>query len=307
MFALWSSKTVNQGYLSTYSPDKIYNNSIETVVGAHSKEPSSDPRLALIIRGVPLNFINSIQSIVLYNRVDNIWYMRAVGLAIELYNSTLDPDLKNPLATTNVISSLSLRYRFDFPSISTYTLGYTTSESTTLITSTAVIETATVYDAYNTLDITANVKINGMIKTTDISMTGTLLKPNQIFFSASRTASTAINAVGYVIYNQINTNIGGCYETKMGMITATIAGVYYITFGFFTSENKAFTVDLRKNNTEIVNRCKRLDVGTGRFTKFELTTLVYLEVGDFLHIRVESGTAYLENLKQTCIFGYLLG
>ena len=307
MFALWSSKTVNQGYLSTYSPDKIYNNSIETAVGAHSKEPSSDPRLALIIRGVPLNFINSIQSIVLYNRVDNTWYLRAVGLAIELYNSTLDPDLTNPLATTNVISSLSLRYRFDFPSISTYTLGYTTSESTTQITSTAVIETATVYDAYNTLDLTSNVKISGMIKTTDISMTGTLLKPNQIFFSASRTASTAINAVGYVIYNQINTNIGGCYETKMGMITATIAGVYYISFGFFTSENKAFTVDLRKNNTEIVNRCKRLDVGTGRFTKFELTTLVYMEVGDFLHIRVESGTAYLESLKQTCIFGYLLG
>jgi len=73
------------------------------------------------------------------------------------------------------------------------------------------------------------------------------------------------------------------------------------------SENKAFTVDLRKNKRKIVNRCKRLDVGTGRFTKFKLTTLVYMEVGDFLHIRVESGTAYLESLKQTCIFGYLLG
>jgi hypothetical protein len=307
MFTLWSSFTVDQGYLSTFSPDKIYNNSIETVVGTHSKDPSSDPRLALIIRGVPLNFINLIQSIVLYNRVDNIWYMRAVGLAFELYNSTLDPDLTNPLATTNVISSLSLRYRFDFPSISTYTLGFTTSESTTLITSTAVIENAIVYDAYNTLELAANVDISGMITTTDISMTGILVKPNQIFFSASRTSSTAINAVGYVIYDMIYTSIGGCYETKMGMITATIAGVYYISFGFFTSENKAFTVDLRKNNTEIVNRCKRLDVGTGRFTKFELTTLVYLKVEDFLHIRVESGTAYLENLKQTCIFGYLLG
>jgi len=72
MFALWSSKTVDQGYLSTYSPDKIHNNSIETVVGTHSKDQSSDPRLALIIRGIPLNFINSIQSTVLYNRVDNI-------------------------------------------------------------------------------------------------------------------------------------------------------------------------------------------------------------------------------------------
>jgi hypothetical protein len=67
MFTLWSSKTVDQGYLNNFSPDKIYNNTIETVAGTHSKDPSSDPRLALIIRGVPLNFINSIQSIVLYN------------------------------------------------------------------------------------------------------------------------------------------------------------------------------------------------------------------------------------------------
>ena len=88
--------------------------------------------MALIIRGIPLNFVNSIQSIVFfYNRVDNIWHMRAVGLSIELYNSQLDPNLTNVLATTCVISSLSLRYRFDFP---TYTLGFTTSESTTKIT-----------------------------------------------------------------------------------------------------------------------------------------------------------------------------
>ena len=91
LFALQSSKTVDKGYLSTFSPDKVYNNTIETVAGTHSKDPSSDPRLALIIRGVPLNYINSIQSIVLYNRVDNIWYMRAIGLAIELHNSQLDP------------------------------------------------------------------------------------------------------------------------------------------------------------------------------------------------------------------------
>ena len=112
--------------------------------------------------------------------------MRAVGLSIELYNSTLDPNLTNVLATTNVISSLSLRYRFDFPSISTYTLGFTTSESTTKITSTAVIENAIVYDVYNTLELAANVDISGMITTTDIAMTGTLLKPNLIFFSASK-------------------------------------------------------------------------------------------------------------------------
>ena len=51
MFALWSSKRVDLGYHSTFSPDKIYNNSIETVVGTHWKDPSSDPRVALIRTG----------------------------------------------------------------------------------------------------------------------------------------------------------------------------------------------------------------------------------------------------------------
>jgi hypothetical protein len=54
-----------------------------------------------------------------------------------------------------------------------------------------MIENAIVYDAYNSLELAANVDISGMITTTDINMTGTLIKPNQIFFSASRTASTA--------------------------------------------------------------------------------------------------------------------
>ena len=42
-------------------------------------------------------------------------------IAVELYNSTNDPDLTEILANTNVITTNDARYRFDFPSLSTYT------------------------------------------------------------------------------------------------------------------------------------------------------------------------------------------
>jgi hypothetical protein len=60
---------------------------------------------------------------------------RAIGLAVELYNSTNDPDLTEILANTNVITTANAIYRFDFPSLSTYTGDYATDESITQIVS----------------------------------------------------------------------------------------------------------------------------------------------------------------------------
>jgi len=62
-----------------------------------------------------------------------------------------------------------------------------------------------------------------------------------------------------------------------------------------------------ENGGDIVNRSRRIGTGVSSYTKFELTSIVYLNVGDYLQIRVGSGSAYLESLKQTCFYGYLLG
>ena len=45
-------------------------------------------------------------------------------MAIELYNSKNDPDLTTILAQSNEISVNDTLYRYDFPSIDTYTLGF---------------------------------------------------------------------------------------------------------------------------------------------------------------------------------------
>ena len=86
--------------------------------------------------------MNDIQSLVLYNRVSTLYRDRALGLGIELYNETNDPELIKPLAITNEISIGGDFYRFDFPSFDTYTLGTTTGVSTTQITSNAEIDDA---------------------------------------------------------------------------------------------------------------------------------------------------------------------
>jgi hypothetical protein len=92
---------------------------------------------ALIIKSIPLTSINEIQAIVLYNR-DITIAVRVTGLFFELHNSINDPNLTEVLANTNVITSNVVRYRYNFPSISTYTGVFASDDSTTLIMSDSV-------------------------------------------------------------------------------------------------------------------------------------------------------------------------
>jgi hypothetical protein len=102
------------------SAEEIYNNVIEEDTGTASG-PSSTIEVALIIKNIPYTSINDIQAFVLYNRKREDLSNRAIGLSVELCNSTNDADLTEVFATTNVITTATAIYRFDFPSLSTYT------------------------------------------------------------------------------------------------------------------------------------------------------------------------------------------
>jgi hypothetical protein len=156
-FALWSNKEVALATYQNNPVSKIYNNIIESGIGAHSLEGTN----ALIIKNIPLTSINEIQSIVLYNRNLDAAPERVIGLFLELYNSTNDPDLTEVLATTNVITSNVVRYRYDFPSLSTYTGSFATADSTTNIVSNSIASTeeANVISFFTELtgDLVANI------------------------------------------------------------------------------------------------------------------------------------------------------
>jgi hypothetical protein len=148
----------------------MYNNIIETNFGG-----SGGTNNALIIKNIPPTFINDIQAIILYNRQGGgaTERGRAIGLLLELYNSTNDPDLTEVLANTNVISQGVLVYRYDFPSIDTYTDFVGVNSITNIVNnSVALAEVANVISF--PAEITGDLVASGSITANGVNINTTL-------------------------------------------------------------------------------------------------------------------------------------
>jgi hypothetical protein len=151
-YALWTAPETSLGGLT----EKMYDNTFVAPFDVVDTANSSD--IALIITNIPLTAINTIQSLVLYSRTAG--KQHSEGIAIELYKYT---DLTEILATTNITSLKRSIYRFDFPSIDTYTGGFATADSITQIINGGDI---TIEDANFTplnVDITGDVVVSGAI------------------------------------------------------------------------------------------------------------------------------------------------
>jgi hypothetical protein len=151
-YALWTDKDTSLDGLTS----KMYDNTFIIPYDAIDTANSSD--IALIIKNIPFTAINTIQSLVLYSRTAGKQHNE--GVAIELYNST---DLTEILASTNIITLKRSIYRFDFPSIDTYTGGFATADSITQIISEGdiIIEDANLIPLI--VEITGDVVASGSI------------------------------------------------------------------------------------------------------------------------------------------------
>ena len=165
--------------------DKVYNNILENNIdfGAHSESGN-----ALIIKNIPLTNINDIQSIVYYNRSGED---RSIGLVLELYNTLNDTDLIYPLASSNVITTYSLRYRFDFPSISSYS-GFADENSINEIVIDTIALTETI--SLSNIEMTGNVSMNNDLSVgNDLTLSGTQINFNSDSFISNTAGSTSGN------------------------------------------------------------------------------------------------------------------
>lgn len=121
-FAKWSNNSVEiaptnaKASIIRYVLPAMVNNNISSEFAAQS-DADTDTN-AMIIKGVPLTFVNDIQALVLFNK--NSSQNRAIGSIIELYNSVDDPNLVESLGTTAVIDEAVSIYRYNFPSIGKY-------------------------------------------------------------------------------------------------------------------------------------------------------------------------------------------
>jgi len=96
----------------------------DEIISSGVEASGSGSTNAVIVKDIPLTIVNDIQAIVLYQRGGTGNVPLAIGLTIELYNTQDDANLLSPLARTSVIERGVSRYRYDFPSIDTYTLGF---------------------------------------------------------------------------------------------------------------------------------------------------------------------------------------
>ena len=167
-FTNWSNKDVPLTGLGDITG--LYNEIIEEQYGAHSNNPSIN---ALIVKDIPLTFINDIQSIVLYNRRNALY--RAIGLVIELYNTINDPDLTQILATTNIIETQERNYRFDFPAIGTYPIENFQSVDSTITNIISDTNATTEFALTNSnVDITGGLSCNTLTTTGNATVGGSL-------------------------------------------------------------------------------------------------------------------------------------
>jgi hypothetical protein len=144
-FALFANNQDDIGF--TFSPELGINDIVEELTNNDTTLSASDSiDIALIYKDIPLTSVDLLEAFVFYNRTANDTGGRAIGLAIELYNSINDPNLTTALATTNVIENIADVYRFDFPDITTYSGGFSSGNSTTQIVDNtfALTENATI-------------------------------------------------------------------------------------------------------------------------------------------------------------------
>jgi hypothetical protein len=207
-FANWSNKDVPLDGLGDITG--LYNEIIEEQNGAHSSSPSIN---ALIVKDIPLTFINDIQSIVLYNRRNSQY--RVIGLVIELYNTINDPNLTQILATTNIIETQERNYRFDFPAIGTYPIENFQSVDSTITNIISDTNAKTEFALTNSnVDITGGLSCNTLTTTGNATVGGSLfLGGTQINFNSDNFIS---NSAGSNSGNHLVIFINGIeYKIKL--------------------------------------------------------------------------------------------
>jgi hypothetical protein len=319
LFANWAvDKEVDLGALgggSLNDTSKLYDNVISNEYDAHSKEDNSTADIAIIIKGLSLTLIETIQALVLYNRTGD-FNNTTIGIAIELYNSTQDPTFTEILATTSVITTAVDVYRFDFPDIATYT-GFATGESLTniILEEDATSEVVSVVGSptemegglsVDTITTTGNVDISGILMVEEVNVKGSLssvqtqvdalidLFGGGVNFRAYTLSSATFSAGNILIYDNESYDTENSYDTSTGIYTIVIAGTYVFTLGWYVVSGSTAVVNLIRKRNSVESILQQSTNGTNTIESgFFITTIAECETGDEIYAYLDSGACRL--------------
>ena len=300
--------------------DRVYNNILENNndFGTHSDGNDAN---ALIIKNIPLTNINDIQSIVYYNRFGED---RSIGLVLELYNSTNDAGLIYPLASSNVITTYQLRYRYDFPSITSYS-GFADGNSIDDIVNDTIALTETI--RLSNIEMTGNVDISGGLNVDTITLpiigdvktsiqgnTDNILTNTNnlsgvqtqvdalinftgggVNFRAYSLSSVTINAGNNLTYDNDDYDTENSYDTTNAVYTIVIGGTYVFSFGWYVISGSTAVINLirKRNSVETILQQSTNGTNTSNNSGFFSTTIAECQTGDEIFAYLDSGSCSL--------------
>lgn len=145
-------------------------------------------------------------------------------------------------------------------------------------------------------------KTNGNTQLT-IDSSGRLLSPNRPYFYAR--AANGDHTSGTIPYEFVDHNIGGHYDSSTYTFTVPVAGIYSITFQFFSKNNNlAGGADLHVNGV-LTMRCGR-EGSEAYYEGYSNAINKYLNVGDTVRVQHYTGTVHT-NTPFSHFSAYLVG
>jgi len=203
---------------------------------------------------IPLNTtinMNEVQAIVFYNRFDSL-QERAIGFDIELYNRSNDPNLETPLSSTNEITTANNVYRYDFPSIDTYSGSFSDTDSISQIASDTLALTEVVSEFAESANITGGLKVDTITTTGNVNVGG-VLNTNNPFFHYYNGSNITINNT-YLNYNVKVIDNYDAMDTTTGAYTIPKDGKYYFVFTITITSNSSSFGKIYNNDIQINGR-----------------------------------------------------
>lgn len=134
-----------------------------------------------------------------------------------------------------------------------------------------------------------------------VNTAGQVTRPNLIVFEATKSSGTAVSVGNVVVFDLVRFNVGGGYSNSTGRFTAPVAGYYH--FDVTGGNSGSWFYDLRKNGVE----WRRAEHATsGWFQWLSIGVDLYLAVGDYVDIKVNSGDIRFE-APYAGFSGHLIG